>query len=1216
MLKTHFRPLVFLSLLAATLVCVPSSATSQEVEAWTNLGLYGGQIYDIAIDPSNPDKMFAGSYMGDGLFVTTDGGSSWQAVKTENEPEGEGTFKNHTVWAVKIAPSNNNVIWVAHNQWVEKSTDGGQTWTHIPNADMQADCVNCSENEDYRFCQAIAIHPTDPNIVYVGTGGPGGSSVNGAIYKTEDGGDTWTKLGGTIIDFDGNPIAEFNYPLISIQIDANSNNIWAATGTDDVWYGSLYRSNDQGQTWREKTHIDTKWFDMALQPHPTGQPSQVFIATAFGLLRYTFDSDDGATPLTYSWVLGGAWGTENLFRSVVFDPQNPEIVYAAWRTPTEWWGDGIGKVGRSTDGGDSWSVYELEHKPLHLFYCLAAHPTNPELVFAGHLNRGVYKSQDHGQTWAPVNDGLTAVVVKDVAVDPNSATHVLIGTNSGVYEGVHEETDSIVWSRRLENDTWSVLFHPTESLTFFAGMEGHVYKTTDGGLSWTFVNIPDNLSYNNISDIAIDTSNTDVMFVSVDYFGDGGAIHKSTDGGSSFTGVLDGVNQAGQNVPMNAVAIDPLNPQHIFAGGGLFFAPGAVGDLWESTDRGVNWTRTSLQNVIVNAILIDPQNSDIVYAGCGYSGGTETPLYKSIDGGATWSPSFDGMPGSPPWNGVTDLEFHPKKTTDPLYRDVVYASTLLAGVYVSPNEARKWVHLGTPEYDVFAISTSSLYAATQGGLLQCTGTGVIAGQVTNAVSHIGIHMADVSNDFGVRTISIGGQYMMVSPSGICDVTATADRYLDSKKADVTVYGGDVTWAHIPMPPDSCVIETTPYQDAGIDDATFIANDTSFGVHIDDPEAIDITDPASIRLTINDGTTEYTRNLSHPSVTYRKIVSTEDDTHVTKIRVRYDRSNDDEVGDYAFGSTVNVRVDVKDIAQETCNFRVASEQEHNNMEGQIPAVTSVTPELGLFDDEAGQDAGIQVTSRALKGAVVIYSSDELVEPSFGPTDVLPALSGGVGVPMNLEPTGWSFDVPVKIYIPCPGYIDVSDLCVFFHNGVSWVQACNSFGIVQPGGENWMVPHSRKNHNGGEPSTIEIQVYHFSGVQASSSTAPSADPTGRSGGTGGGGGGCFVATAAYGSALSKQVEILRKFRDIYLLQYSAGQKLVGFYYRTGKPVATYIESHPWLKGPARVILYPMVGLAWLLLSTTPFAKGVIGVCVLVCCVGAVRKVKARKNIPEVR
>ncbi|MCK4822621.1 hypothetical protein KA005_43055, partial [bacterium] len=169
MMKRTLKSLMLAMLAAAVLLAYPTYSMSQ---VWTNLGLYGGQIHSIAIDPSNPDKVFAGSYMGDGLFVTTDGGSSWQAVEATNDPPGEGTFKNHKIFDIGFAPSDPQTIWVAHNYWVEKSTDGGLTWTHIWNADMQKDCSGCTENEDFRFCQAIAIHPTNPNIVYVGAGGP------------------------------------------------------------------------------------------------------------------------------------------------------------------------------------------------------------------------------------------------------------------------------------------------------------------------------------------------------------------------------------------------------------------------------------------------------------------------------------------------------------------------------------------------------------------------------------------------------------------------------------------------------------------------------------------------------------------------------------------------------------------------------------------------------------------------------------------------------------------------------------------------------------------------------------------------------------------------------------------------------------------------------------------------------------------------------------
>ena len=97
---------------------------------------------------------------------------------------------------MKIAPSDTNTVWAVHNYWAEYSQDGGATWSHILNSQMQADCTNCGgQIDDFRFCRALAIDPLNPDRVYVGTSGPNGAVDGGAVYRTEDGGRSWTKTG-------------------------------------------------------------------------------------------------------------------------------------------------------------------------------------------------------------------------------------------------------------------------------------------------------------------------------------------------------------------------------------------------------------------------------------------------------------------------------------------------------------------------------------------------------------------------------------------------------------------------------------------------------------------------------------------------------------------------------------------------------------------------------------------------------------------------------------------------------------------------------------------------------------------------------------------------------------------------------------------------------------------------------------------------------------
>ncbi|MGD9246049.1 MAG: outer membrane protein transport protein, partial [Desulfobacterales bacterium] len=117
------------------------------------------------------------------------------------------------------------------------------------------------------------------------------------------------------------------------------------------------------------------------------------------------------------------------------------------------------------------------------------------------------------------------------------------------------------------------------------------------------------------------------------------------------------------------------------------------------------------------------------------------------------------------------------------------------------------------------------------------------------------------------------------------------------------------------------------------------------------------------------------------------------------------------------------------------------------------------------------------------------------------------------------------------------------------------------------------------------------------------------SGSSNSSSGGGSYCFIATAAYGSPLAKPVEILRQFRDSYLLPHAVGRKLISLYYRTGKPAALYIQHHPWLKLPIRAFLYPVVGLAWLAVSTSTKTKGIIFVCILIFGMALIRRHKRK-------
>ena len=986
-------------------------------QVWTNLELYGGQILDIAIDPTQPMKMFVASYMGDGLFVTSDRGNTWQAVEMEHRNQGEDTFKNHAVWAVKIAQSNSRVVWAAHNYWVARSTDGGQTWAHILNSTMQRDCTGCGgEADNFRLCTALAVDPRDPQTVYVGTRGPWGTYAKGAVYRTKDGGVTWRKMKQGV---------DFDYSVTDIKIDPqNSTTIWATTssfGYGGVWAGSLYRSGDGGETWGRIMGLNSGFTSVAVKPDDS---NSVFTGSGWGIIKHFFDG----TRWQFLWpVIPEVVGCR-MAEDIVFDPQDPQVLYAAWKNT--WFGDFLPKISRSVDGGTTWETYAVDNQ----FLTLAIDQTTPT-VYGGSINLGVFRSGDHGQTWTSINNGINAVIVYDVAVDPKEPNHILAGSISGIYE----KKQGAAWSRLLQYDTGSVEFDPRDSRIIYAGLWGYVAKTTDGGQRWAFTRYSDGSGQ--VNDIDVDPVVAGTFYIAVGSTGSAGAIYKTDDGGVSFSKVLTGQNRSGQPYGFNAVKIDPSESRHVFAGGGNFYVPRVDGDLWESRDGGTTWIRNSLSdlNITVNALLIDPRNPKTIYAGCGFSADASVPIYKSTDGGNIWESSFNGIPserkilhgvwgdsssdifivgwsgiifrydgnnwvemmsgttenleaiwgsssasvfavgargtilhydgnnwvsmnsgtteylqgiwgsssasvfgvgasgtilhydgngwtpmasgttaelwgvwgsasanvyavgadgtilhydgngwtpmvsgttmglnsvwgdsptdvyavgemasvfhfngkewfnigafGTKEWlqdiwgtsgtdvfvvgefgsirrynglqwtlnrepgakgNAVTDLKFHRQNA------DIVYATTLDAGIYISPNQARKWLSLEAPEYSVFAISPGSLYAATQSGLWQCSGAGVIAGRLTDHVTRAGVHLATVFNDLGVKTLSVNGEYMMVTPVGNFSVTAIKDGYANQSIGNVTVYGGDVSWADFSM-------------DVGVSDPTVIVS---------------------------------------------------------------------------------------------------------------------------------------------------------------------------------------------------------------------------------------------------------------------------------------------------------------------------------------------------------------------------------------------------------
>ena len=347
--------------------------------------------------------------------------------------------------------------------------------------------------------------------------------------------------------------------------------------------------------------------------------------------------------------------------------------------------------------------------------------------------------------------------------------------------------------------------------------------------------------------------------------------------------------------------------------------------------------------------------------------------------------------------------------------------------------------------------------------------------------------------------------------------------------------------------------TYPYDGQGITDAVRVPSGTSIRIRVWDSDGIDLS---TILLTVEG--TSYTYGSNRFRVKELYAGDTRD------IWVVYDPA----AGEFTFDQVVDVTVFVSDITSRstsyTYSFKIESEQQNNDAIDDTPAVDNI-------DDPVAKTTIVTpVSGSPIDGAMIVFDNNEPVKPTFGPLNEIPPLdiANGIGLPLNLEPPT-VFVTPVTIFIPTPGVSDPSSLNVYHYTPLTgWELAVEDDG--------WLVAGSRVNHPETSPTSIEIQVLSFSGTQAGEVSEGGGDGGGSSGGgaSAGGGGGCFIATAAFGSYLDPNVEVLRNFRDDYLLTNPVGTVFVNLYYNTSPPIADYIRENETLKTATRWVLTPVV------------------------------------------
>lgn len=598
------------ALRVASWIALSCAAGAAEAIVWTSNGPVGGLVQALAVDPTAPNKIYAGTSSG-GFFRSSNGGITWSAANSGIAPSG------FVMTGIAVNPLNPALVYASGQSGAQgfafRSADGGETWSSV-HLDATANDVTTGTD------------PFRPDTVYY---------ASQVLYRSINGGDNWYGV-------------SFTGPYYCVVVDPT---LWTTVYAGAV--GHIRKSTDYGGTWVTKSNgLPGGRNVQAIAIHPTAGNILYAGVEASGVYKST-DSGENWTPV------GPAAFSVN---ALAIDPANPNTIHAA--------GTMLGGVGvyTSTNAGASWTAQPLAQNALALVHA----PSSPARLFAGTSN-GVWTSSDVAASWSTANGGFANTAIRSlasgtsnrvyagsttgkvfrsdnggatwsagvpvaneqiyaVAVDPSSPAIVYAGTIGT--QGIHKSIDAgATWSHLNTGSPapingYALAVDPTNPSIVYAGAFGGVFRSTQGGANWTA-----NPSVGAFPvSLVIDPASPSTLYAGLDPIDSAfRGVYKTTNSGTSWSPVNTGLPSVA-GTAVQALALDPVS-------GAVYAGLENLG-VYKTTNGGGSWSavNTGLTNVDVTSLRVDLDPPTTVYAGTRGGG-----VYRSTNGGSQWTAIGAGL---------------------------------------------------------------------------------------------------------------------------------------------------------------------------------------------------------------------------------------------------------------------------------------------------------------------------------------------------------------------------------------------------------------------------------------------------------------------------------------------------------------------------------------------------------------------------------------------